>query len=71
MFVPSLSVVMDAITEVQWQRKKKPEKGETRAAVNKAKASLKAAGKKRATSMELQSQIMRYVDVSHWHVPQR
>jgi hypothetical protein len=38
------------ITEVQLQRKKKSAKGETRAAVDNAKLSLKAAGKKRKTT---------------------
>jgi hypothetical protein len=51
--------VVTMVTEVQLQRKKKAAKGETRAAVDSAKASLKAAGKKRKASVELQT--TRYV----------
>jgi hypothetical protein len=54
------------IPEVQQQRKKKAAKGETRAAVDDMKASLKAAGKKRKASVELQTtRYMQSNDGSH------
>jgi hypothetical protein len=46
------------ITKRILQRKKKAAKGETRAAVDKVKASLKAAGKKKAN---VESQTTRYI----------
>ena len=44
---------MSTVTEVWWQWKKKAVRGETRAAVDKVKASLKAAGKKKGVELTM------------------